>query len=44
MAHPAPPPAPAAIDQRIILIGDTGDPSPHEPVLQLLARRVRLIP
>jgi hypothetical protein len=37
--------APATIDQRVILIGDSGAPSPlGEPVLDLLARRIRLLP
>ncbi len=36
---------PAAIDHRVILIGDTGDPKPDgEPTLRLLAHRVRLLP
>ena len=36
---------PTTIDQRVILIGDTGSPNPlGEPVLDLLARRVRLLP
>ena len=38
-------PAPAAIEQRLILIGDTGDPKTDGgPNLKLLARRVRLMP
>jgi hypothetical protein len=37
--------APAAIDHRVVLIGDTGAPNPDgEPVLQLLAQRVRIMP
>jgi hypothetical protein len=37
--------APATIDQRVILIGDSGAPSRlGEPVLDLLARRIRLLP
>jgi hypothetical protein len=37
--------APGTIDQRVILIGDSGSPSRlGEPVLDLLARRIRLLP
>ena len=37
--------APGTIDQRVILIGDSGSPNLlGEPVLDLLARRVRLLP
>jgi hypothetical protein len=40
---PAAPPVEVA--QRLILIGDSGDPDPDgEPTLELLARRVRLLP
>ena len=41
----SPPPSSAAIDHRVILIGDAGDPDPDgEPTLHALEQQVKLMP
>lgn len=42
--RPVAPAAESAIDHRLLLIGDAGDPTDGEPVLELLKRRVARMP